>query len=47
MRDKVLHVTTVHRFPDNRIFYKECRALSNAGYDVTVLLCGDYGKIQF
>lgn len=40
MKSKVCHVTTVHRPNDNRIFFKECKSLSEAGYDVT-LLCAN------
>lgn len=40
MKSKVCHVTTVHRPNDNRIFFKECQSLSEAGYDVT-LLCAN------
>ena len=31
---RVCHVTSVHRFNDNRIFYKEILSLKEAGYDV-------------
>ncbi|HQF28494.1 MAG TPA: glycosyltransferase [Bacteroidia bacterium] len=40
MKAKVCHVTTVHRPNDNRIFFKECKSLAEAGYDVT-LLCAN------
>ena len=40
MKAKVCHVTTVHRPNDNRIFFKECKSLDEAGYDVT-LLCAN------
>jgi glycosyltransferase involved in cell wall biosynthesis len=34
---RIAHVTTVHRADDNRIYYKECTSLANAGYDTTLL----------
>jgi glycosyltransferase involved in cell wall biosynthesis len=37
---KVCHITTVHQANDNRIFFKECTSLTDAGYEV-VLLCAN------
>ncbi len=34
---KICHLTSVHPALDNRIFYKECVSLSNAGYNVTLI----------
>lgn len=46
---RIVHVTSAHPRTDNRIFNKECRALSNAGYEVHALVAdgglsvdGDY-----
>src|SRR5262249_34948750 len=36
-RRKVVHVTTVHSPGDPRILEKECRSLSNNGYEVVVV----------
>ena len=37
MGSKICHITTVHKPFDNRIFFKECISLQEAGYDVTLL----------
>jgi len=33
----VCHITTVHQRTDNRIFYKECLSLRDAGYEVSLI----------
>ena len=33
----VVHITTVHNVFDNRIFYRECISLSNAGFKVVLI----------
>ncbi|MFC7491470.1 MULTISPECIES: glycosyltransferase family 4 protein [unclassified Knoellia] len=38
---RVVHITTVHRSTDNRIFRKECRALHEAGIDVHLVASHD------
>ncbi|MBN4071176.1 glycosyltransferase family 4 protein [Crocinitomix catalasitica] len=39
-RIKVCHLTSVHKHTDNRVFFKECSSLSNAGYDVSLIAPG-------
>jgi glycosyltransferase involved in cell wall biosynthesis len=39
---EVVHISSVHDASDTRIYYRECRALSEAGYRVT-FLTGDPG----
>jgi glycosyltransferase involved in cell wall biosynthesis len=34
---RVCHITTVHPARDTRIFYKECKSLAKAGYDVRLI----------
>ena len=35
---KVCHITTVHPAKDTRIFYKECKSLAKAGFEVNLLV---------
>ena len=38
---KVCHVTSVHDALDDRIYYKECLTLSEAGYEVFMVAPGE------
>lgn len=44
---RVFHITTVHHFPDVRIFLKQCASLHRAGYEVTVLACCGRSLFKF
>jgi glycosyltransferase involved in cell wall biosynthesis len=44
---KVCHISTVHNKNDIRIFHKECRALADAGYDVTYMTQGDHDEMVY
>lgn len=41
---KVVHITTVHRRKDVRIFRKECVSLAKAGYDVSLVVADGLGN---
>lgn len=36
-----VHITTVHAYPDVRIFYKECMSIAKAGHQVTLITQAD------
>ena len=38
---KVCHMTSAHDSTDTRIFYKECRSLAAAGYEVYLVVAGE------
>ena len=38
---KVVHITTVHKRFDSRIFYKECSSLANKGYEVFMIVADE------
>jgi len=40
VKTRVAHVTSVHGALDSRIYYRECRSLVRAGYDVTIVAPG-------
>ena len=42
-RIKVVHITTVHKRFDSRIFYKECSSLANKGYEVFMIVADGKG----
>jgi hypothetical protein len=42
---KICHLTSVHPLYDTRIFYKECKTLVNAGYDVTLVVQNDKDEV--
>ncbi|MGO4957478.1 glycosyltransferase family protein [Luteococcus sp. Sow4_B9] len=45
VRGRIAHLSTVHQSWDNRILNKECRALSEAGFDVHLVIQADEDRI--
>lgn len=45
MTVKVCHISTVHQAMDVRIFYKECKSLSQGGYDVSLVVTHDKEEV--
>ena len=42
MKQRVVHITTVHKRKDSRIFYKECSSLAKAGYEVILIVADGF-----
>jgi glycosyltransferase involved in cell wall biosynthesis len=41
---KICHLTSVHNRYDNRIFYKECSSLAQAGYNTNLIVADEKGN---
>ncbi|HBQ25238.1 MAG TPA: glycosyl transferase [Syntrophomonas sp.] len=42
---KICHLSSVHHRADTRIFYKECKTLSDGGYDITLVVQNDKDEV--
>jgi glycosyltransferase involved in cell wall biosynthesis len=43
---RVVHLTTVHRLWDVRIFHKQAVSLARAGFDVTLIACAEKAEVR-
>jgi len=43
---KIVHLTSVHKDGDVRIFHKQCVSLADAGYDVTLVIPNTLSRIE-